>query len=61
MEPLKTLTRTVVVKCYANRSAKRALRDIKDSYWRMPEDMIDYTVKYRVSQSIFTQSFLQEV
>lgn len=58
---VKTLTRTVVVKCYANGSAKRALRDIKDSYRRMPEDMIDYTVKYRVSQSIFTQSFLQEV
>ena len=51
MEPLKTLTRTVVVKCYANRYARRALREIEDSYRRMLEDMTDYTVKYRVSQS----------
>lgn|GEM_PF-3708663 len=57
---VKTLTRTVVVKCYANGSAKRALRDIKDSYRRMPEDMIDYTVKYMVSQSILHRVFYRK-
>lgn len=43
---LKTLTRTVIVECYANRYARRALRDIEDAYRRMLEDMIDYVVEH---------------
>ena len=48
---LKNTTRTTTVERYANRYARRALREIEDSYRRMLEDMTDYTVKYRVSQS----------
>ncbi len=41
---LKTLTRTVV-ECYANRFARRALRDIEDAYRIMIVEMIEYALK----------------
>ena len=42
MEKLsKTLTRTVVFECYANRYARRALREIESAYREMLVEMVE--------------------
>ena len=61
MEKLsKTLTRTVVLECYANRYARRALREIEGAYREMLVEMVEYAVKYRASQETLHKVFYEE-
>jgi len=53
----KTLTRTVVLECYANRYARRALREIEGAYREMLVEMVEYAVKYRASQETLHRVF----
>jgi IS605 OrfB family transposase len=57
----KTLTRTVVLECYANRYARGALREIEGAYREMLVEMVEYAVKYKASQetlhSVFYEKF----
>uniref|UniRef100_A0A7C2Z241 Transposase n=1 Tax=Ignisphaera aggregans TaxID=334771 RepID=A0A7C2Z241_9CREN len=54
---LKTLTRTVVVECYANNYARRALREIAEAYREMLQEMVIYAVEHRASQSTLHKVF----
>ena len=65
MEKLsKTLTRTVVLECYANRYARGALREIEGTYREMLVEMVEYAVKYKASQetlhSVFYEKFREK-
>ena len=61
MEKLsKTLTRTVVLECYANRYARRALREIEGAYREMLVEMVEYAVKYRASQETLHRVFYEK-
>jgi IS605 OrfB family transposase len=57
----KTLTRTVVLECYANRYARGALGEIEGAYREMLVEMVEYAVKYKASQetlhSVFYEKF----
>jgi IS605 OrfB family transposase len=55
----KTLTRTVVLECYANRYARRALREIEGAYREMLVEMVEYAVKYRASQETLHRVFYE--
>ena len=57
MKLLKTLTRTVVLECYANRYARRALREIESAYREMLKEMVEYAVKQKASQSTLHKVF----
>jgi len=46
----KTLTRTVVLECYANKHVRRALKEIESAYREMLVEMVEYAVKYKASQ-----------
>jgi transposase, IS605 OrfB family, central region len=54
---LKTLTRTVAVECYANRYARRALREIESAYREMLKEMVEYAVEHKASQSTLHKVF----
>jgi len=54
---LKTLERTVVLEAWANRIGRRVLREIEDAYRRMLQEMIEYAVKYKASQSTLHKVF----
>jgi len=56
----KTLTRTVVLECYANRYARRALREIEDAYREMLVEMVEYAVKYKASQETLHRVFYEK-
>ena len=43
----KTLVKTVVLDCYANKYSRRALREIEGAYREMLVEMVEYAVKYR--------------
>jgi hypothetical protein len=49
---LKTLTRTVVLECYANRVAGEALRDIVEPLKTMIGEMVEYALEHNASWSI---------
>jgi transposase len=53
----KTLTRTVTLDCYANRCARRALREIEGAYREMLVEMVEYAVKYKASQETLHKVF----
>jgi transposase len=55
--PSKTLTRTVVLDCYANKYARRALREIESAYREMLVEMVEYAVKYKASQNTLHRVF----
>jgi IS605 OrfB family transposase len=57
---LKTLTRTVVLECYANRYARRALREIEGAYREMLVEMVEYAVKYKASQETLHNVFYEK-
>jgi IS605 OrfB family transposase len=57
---LKTLTRTVVLECYANRYARRALREIEGVYREMLVEMVEYAVKYKASQETLHNVFYEK-
>jgi IS605 OrfB family transposase len=56
----KTLTRTVVLECYANRYARRALREIEGAYREMLVEMVEYAVKYKASQETLHSAFYEK-
>jgi len=56
----KTLTRTVVLECYANRFARRALREIENAYREMLVEMVEYAVKYKASQETLHNVFYEK-
>ena len=61
MEKLpKTLTRAVVLKCYANKYARRALREIESAYREMLVEMVNYAVEHRASQSTLHKVFYEK-
>ncbi len=53
----KTITRTVVLECYANRYARRALREIESAYREMLVEMVEYAVEHKASQSTLHKVF----
>jgi len=57
---LKTLTKTVVLDCYANKYARRALREIESAYREMLVEMVEYAVKYKASQETLHRVFYEE-
>jgi IS605 OrfB family transposase len=57
---LKTLTRTIVLECYANRYARRALREIESAYREMLVEMVNYAVKYKASQETLHKVFYEK-
>jgi IS605 OrfB family transposase len=59
-EQLKTLTKTVVLHCYANKYARRALREIEGAYREMLVEMVNYAVKYKASQETLHNVFYEE-
>ena len=56
----KTLTRTVVLECYANRYARRALREIEGAYREMLVEMVEYAVEHKASQETLHRVFYEE-
>jgi IS605 OrfB family transposase len=57
---LKTLTKTVVLECYANKYARRALREIEGGYREMLVEMVNYAVKYKASQETLHKVFYEK-
>jgi len=56
----KTLTRTVVLECYANRFARKALREIENAYREMLVEMVEHAVKYKASQETLHRVFYEK-
>jgi IS605 OrfB family transposase len=57
---LKTLTKTVVLECYANKYARRALREIEGGYREMLVEMVNCAVKYKASQETLHKVFYEK-
>jgi len=57
---LKTFERTAVLEAWTNRIGRKALREIEDAYKRMLKIMVDYTVKYKASQSTLHKAFYRK-
>jgi len=55
--PSKTLVKTVVLDCHANKYARRTLREIEDVYREMLVEMVEYAVKYKASQETLHKVF----
>jgi len=53
----KTITRAVVLECYANKFARKALREIESAYREMLVEMVEYAVKYKSSQEALHKVF----
>jgi hypothetical protein len=56
----KTLVKTVVLDCYANKYSRRALREIEGAYREMLVEMVEYAVKYRASQETLHKVFYEK-
>ena len=61
MKLVKTLTRTVAVECYANKYARRVLREIEVAYREMLQEMVEYAVKHKASQSTLHKVFYSKL
>jgi IS605 OrfB family transposase len=57
---LKTLTRTVVLECYANRFVREALREIENAYGEMLVEMVEYAVEHKASQETLHKVFYKK-
>jgi hypothetical protein len=55
----KEVKRTVVIECYANKFAKRALREIEDAYKEMLKEMVEYALEHGASQSTLQEVFYE--
>ncbi len=53
----RTLTRTIVLECYASKHAGRALREIGGAYREMLAEMVEYAVKHGASQNTLHRVF----
>jgi putative transposase len=56
---LKTLTRTVVLECYANRVAREALKDIVEPLKTMIGEMVEYVLEHKASQKTLHRVFYE--
>jgi IS605 OrfB family transposase len=56
----RILTRTVVLECYANRYARRALREIESAYREMLVEMVEYAAKHKASQETLHRIFYEK-
>jgi len=60
----KTLERTVVLEAWTNRIGRQALREIEGAYRRMLQEMVEYAVEHKSSQStlhkIYYSKFREE-
>ena len=54
---LKTLKRTVVLKGWTNRYGKQTLREITKAYKEMLQEMVEYAVEHKASQSTLHKMF----
>jgi len=54
---LKTLKRTVVLEGWTNRYGKQALREITKAYREMLQEMVEYAVEHKASQSTLHKVF----
>jgi IS605 OrfB family transposase len=50
----------VVLECYANKYARKALREIESVYREMLVEMVNYAVKYKASQETLHRVFYEE-
>jgi len=57
----KEVKRTVVVECYANKRARKALREIEDAYREMLKEMVEYALKHGASQSTLHEVFYERL
>jgi len=55
----KEVKRTVVVECYANKRARKALREIEDAYREMLREMVEYALEHGASQSTLHEVFYE--
>jgi len=58
---LKTLKRTVIVECYANRYARRTLGEIESAYGKILQETAEYAVEYKASQSTLHKVFYSKL
>jgi len=56
-EQSKTLKRTVILEGWTNRFGRRVLREIIEAYKTMLQEMVDYAVEHRASQSTLHKVF----
>jgi IS605 OrfB family transposase len=56
----KTLTRTVVLECYANKYARRILRKIESAYREMLVEMVEYAAEHKASQNTLHRVFYEK-
>ena len=54
---LKTLKRTVVLEGWTNKFGRRALREIAKAYKEMLQEMVEYAVEHKASQSTLHKLF----
>jgi hypothetical protein len=57
----KEVRRTVVVECYANKRARRILREVENSYEEMLKEMVEYALKHGASQSTLHEAFYERL
>ncbi len=57
---LKTLKRTVVLEAWTNRIGRQALREITDAYRSMLQEMVNYAVEHKASQSTLHTVFYRK-
>jgi hypothetical protein len=53
----KEVKRTVVVECYANKRARRIIKEIENAYKEMLKEMVEYALKHGASQSTLHEAF----
>jgi IS605 OrfB family transposase len=56
----KEVRRTVVVECYANKRARKTIREVEDVYKEMLKEMVDYALKHGASQSTLHKVFYEK-
>jgi endonuclease III-like uncharacterized protein len=55
----KEVKRTVVVDCYANKRAKRIIKEIEDAYEEMLKEMVEYALEHGASQNTLHKVFYE--
>jgi IS605 OrfB family transposase len=55
----KEVRRTVVVECYANKRARKILREIENAYKEMLREMVGYALEHSASQSTLHEVFYE--
>jgi hypothetical protein len=55
----KVLRRTVILECYANRIARKALKDIVEPLKNMIGEMVEYALRHNASQKTLHRVFYE--